>query len=122
MSTNPPKNKYLVPHIIAKSVFVAMSNAPKGFAQPHLTNVILGSKRKQVLSAAEAGQSIAELASKKARLREIQSLVLCSGSSEDFEYEDMGTGEEVESIQPPTAAGSQTENVEVKLGASVPPL
>lgn len=94
-----------------------MSDALKGSPQsPFLLFVTPGSKRKQVSSAAEAGQSVAETTSKKARRETNQSPVPCSSlSPEEFDHED--TGKEVE----PVTAEPQAEDAEAELSASVLP-
>lgn len=105
------------PAPFAKPAFVAMSDTPQGSSQsPYLTNVIPGSKRKQVFVTG-VQQSIAESTSKKARLGTSQSPVP-SGcpSQEESDQEDIDAAKEVESF----AAKPHYENAEAELSASVP--
>lgn len=97
-----------------------MSDALKGSPQsPFLMFVTPGSKRKQVSSAAEVGQSVAESTSKKARRETSQSPVPSSSlSPEESDHEDIDTGKEAE----PVTAEPQPEDAEAELSASVLPL
>lgn len=76
-----------------------------------------GSKRKEVSSTAEVGQSDAESTSKKARRETSQSPVPCGSlSPEESDHEDIGTGKKAE----PVTAEPQPEDAEAELSASVP--
>ena len=93
-----------------------MSNALKGPPQsPFLLFVTPpGSKRKQVSSAAEIGQSVAGSTNKRARRDTNQSPSPCSSlSPEAFDHED--TGKEVEAV----TAERQPEDAEAELSASI---
>lgn len=93
-----------------------MSDTPKEFPPSALlTNLISGSKRKQVSPATAAvEQSFTASTSKKARLETSQSPgPYSSPSPKDFDHEDLGNGEEAGSV----AAGPQPENVEDELSA-----
>ena len=71
-------------------------------------------KRKEVSSAAEDGQSDAESTSKKARRERNDSPVACSSlSPEEFDHEDMGKGTE------PVTGEPHPEDAEAELSASV---
>jgi hypothetical protein len=96
-----------------------MSDALKGSPQtPFLLFETPGSKRKQVSSTAEVGQSVAESSSKKAKRETSQSPVPCSSlSPEEFDNEDLDAGKEAE----PVTAESQLEDAEAELSASVFP-
>lgn len=94
-----------------------MSDALKGSPQsPLLLFVTPGGKRKQVSSAAEVGQSVAESTSKKARRETNQSPIPCSSPSpEASDQEDISTGKEAE----PVTAEPHPEDAEAELSASV---
>lgn len=96
-----------------------MSDALKVSPQsPFLLFATPGGKRKEVSSAAEVGQTVAESTSKKAKRATNQSSVPCSSqSSEEFDHEDMDTGKEAE---PLTVGIQPEEDAEAELSASVP--
>ena len=98
------------------SMSVALKGSPP--KSPILLLLTPGSKRKQVSSAAEVGQSVVESTNKKARRETDQSPVPCSSlSPEEFDHEDMGTGKEAE----PVTAEPQPEDAEAELSGSMLP-
>jgi hypothetical protein len=94
-----------------------MSDALKESPHPPFLRLVTpGGKRKEVSSAAEVGQLVAESTSKKARRETSQSPVPSNSlSPEGSDHEDTGTGKKAE----PVTAEPQPEDAEAELSASV---